>query len=105
MENSDEPAETNSNQQDILNAILQRLENIEAQLSKSKSNLLPIESRQKTGNMLVDYFSNKQQMIKDDIREFMLSNFNIESLEDNTEGDIYDYIVDQVFNLTVGRFF
>lgn len=73
----------------------------------------PVEQQQKnneivekkeTENFINEFFTGKEQFIKDEVREFMLKNFNIKQLDDKVEGDIYDYIVDKIWDLTVGKF-
>lgn len=58
---------------------------------------------QHTNNVIAEYFSERKQEIKDEVRMFMLFNFNISHLDDKIEGDAYDFIVDKIWELTVGR--
>ena len=70
--------------------------------SESKS-----ESNATTANSvsLIDaFFSGKEQVIKDEVREYMLANYNITSLDDKLEGKMYDYMVDAIWNLVVKKY-
>ncbi len=104
--------------------ILEKIENIESTLidiqtklqkyqdaEKSIANieselkLLYAQSKGQNDKSAIDgFFASKEQLVKDQVREFMLSNFNIQALDDSIEGEIYDFIVDKVWELTVGRF-
>lgn len=55
-------------------------------------------------NPISGFFNSKKNLIKKDVRDYMLKNYNIESLDDKTEGDLYDAMIDGIYELTVGRF-
>jgi hypothetical protein len=76
------------------------LDGVNAEL---KSLYAPV-TQQQTNNAINGFFASKEQMVKDEVRKFMLANFNIQALDDKIEGEIYDFIVDKVWDLTVGRF-
>jgi hypothetical protein len=59
----------------------------------------------KTGNFIKDFFGDKEHLVKEEVREFMLEHFNIESIDDEVEGDIYDFIVETIWGLIFNRLF
>lgn len=64
-------------------------------------NISQIES----GPSLIDaFFAGKEQVIKDEIREYMLANYNITALDDQLEGKMYDYMVDAIWHLAIKKY-
>jgi hypothetical protein len=47
------------------------------------------------------FLADKEPLVKMAIREYMLKNFNITALDDTLEGEMYDYLIGTVWDLTV----
>ena len=63
-----------------------------------------VQSPQEAPNLIDAFFSGKEQVIKDEIREFMLANYNISALDDQLEGKMYDYMVDAIWHLAIKKY-
>jgi len=102
-----EMMEKMNNVDDIVNNILKnnlqdmfsKIDNIEYNVKEQKS------SFEQTKNSIVyQLLKDREQDFKDSVREFMLENCNIEFLNDDIEGNIYDFITDKIWDLILKRF-
>ncbi len=91
LENIEHKVQTNSQ------TVNTSLNNIESELKT----LRDLMSREQNTNAINGFISSKEQFVKDKVREFMLTNFNIQALNDSIEGEIYDFIVDKIWDLII----
>jgi hypothetical protein len=62
---------------------------------------MPANETDTSPSAIKQFLANKEPIVKLAIREYMLKNFNITALDDALEGEMYDYLIGTVWDLTV----
>ena len=62
---------------------------------------MPANETDTSPSAIKQFLANKEHIVKLAIREYMLKNFNITALDDSLEGEMYDYLIGTVWDLTV----
>lgn len=82
------------------------ISNLQSQSNPMPTPITPVAPvpPQEEKNIISDIINGKKDELKKDITEFMLANCNINALDDKTEEQIYDLVIDGIWQLVVGKF-